>query len=98
MFGSLLSSEYHCLCFTNIDDESVFFHLTSSFNILSECSSSSLFSFRRSTSSANRRLLLRIPFTVIPLCLSLFLSIAQISRSAMNTVGDIGTPCLVPQY
>src|SRR6218665_562630 len=67
----------------------------SSYTILSECFSSSLFSSGRSTSSANRKLWIRIPCTVIPLCLSLFLSIA-LSRSALNIVGDIGSPCLVP--
>src|SRR6218665_402906 len=94
MFGSLLLPPNIIVYVLPMLMASPYF-FASSFTILSECSSSYLFSSRRSTSSANLRLLIRIPCIVIPLCLSLILSIA-LSRSAMNTVDDIGSPCLVP--
>src|SRR6218665_1465545 len=106
MFGSLLhASNYriiiHRLRFTsnNIDGESVF--LAASFNILSEFSSSFLVSSRRSTktkSSVSRRLMIRIiVYCDSALSFLVFVHCSfKVCYEHCRTVGDVGTPCLVP--
>src|ERR1043165_7650245 len=69
--------------------------LLSDASLIVVLSSSSMFSSIMSMSSANLRLFIFRPCTDIPLQLSLTPSIA-LSKSEINTSGDIGSPCLVP--
>ena len=81
--------KYHRLRFINIDGKAI-----SSFEILSKFSNPSLF-FQEVHIIRKVKIIIQIPCIVILLSLSLFLFIA-LSRFAMNTEGDIRSPCLAP--